>query len=200
MIERIITFEEIVTAAHKELIEQEIHTFPLDPRKLQHDGLIVCSAQDYAEMVGDSIDKILARGKVMDGFIARNVKPGINMAVYDERAYSPRMEFTILHEIGHLVLRTCREDYANLFASECKAPLLMLREIERKGYHLQYSMIMTCFGMSRSAAEYRIDELRFKDPVQTEFDSLMLRQFYDYLTCTWPYHRLHMSTIDIFTD
>lgn len=205
MTERTATFKRVLSVAYKEILDLGIRNMPFDARSIMTENLIICSAQEYSEKTKINVSCLLDKFNIHDGFIYRGITHGINLIMYDGKEYTRRTNFTIFHELSHLILghAVCgkeQEAEANLCASEMIAPLILLRAIEQKGHRLRPNMIMTCFYMSQMAAEYKLDELRFNPHIETEFDSRILRQFYDYLTYVWPSNRINASAIDIFVD
>lgn len=109
---------------------------------------------------------------------------GKYVILYNEKAIARRRNWTVAHELGHLLL--CHEGNApreereaDAFAAALLTPLPVLRYLEDlRGEPLDADAIYSNFNVSRRAAERRLDELASPRRTLTEVETaLMLRLF-----------------------
>lgn len=71
-----------------------------------------------------------------------------NIIGYNERAYTKRIKFSLMHELGHALLNTKSEDSANFFASYILAPRILIHKYNCR----TADKIHEFFGISITAA------------------------------------------------
>lgn len=136
-----------------------------------------------------------------DGYTVKKLRPGLNLILYNEEKYSPRMKFTILHEIGHIRLSHTQdgpreEIEANYFAAQVIAPNIILKEIFSRGYPLTQNLLMSAFWISKECANKKISYLRKYPEIHgNELDAAILNRFKLCLKINTP-HKCRVS-IDV---
>ena len=75
---------------------------------------------------------------------------------YESRRPKGRVRFTIMHEVGHIVLETTSEKDADAFASHSLAPRMAIHYSGCKNA----SDVMRHFGLSEEAADYAFNDYR----------------------------------------
>lgn len=75
---------------------------------------------------------------------------------YENRFPKGRVRFTIMHEVGHIVLESASEKDADAFASHSLAPRMAIHYSGCKNA----SDVMRYFGLSEEAADYAFNDYR----------------------------------------
>lgn len=75
---------------------------------------------------------------------------------YENMCPKKRMRFTIMHEIGHIVLESASEQDANIFASHSLAPRMAIHYSGCKNA----ADVSRYFGLSEEAADYAFNDYR----------------------------------------
>jgi Predicted Zn peptidase len=144
-------------------------------------------------MTHSKIEDATDQYNLEDGYTVKELRPGLNLILYNENRYSPRMRFTILHEIGHIRLNhkkdgSQEEIEANFFASQAIAPNIVLREILNRGYPLTQSLLTSAFWISKECANKKMNYLgRYPEIHSNELDSAILKEFNLCLRLNTPY-------------
>lgn len=135
----------------------------LDVRRLELPiNVIFDSVDSYCASTGIEREE-LAHGRALEGMTVR-VKGGY-LILYNERAIARRRNWTVAHELGHVMLdhsfgNTDEEDEADAFAAALLAPLPALRYLEvLRGEPLDLDAVCGNFNLSRKAAGRRLSEL-----------------------------------------
>lgn len=97
---------------------------------------------------------------------------GVNILFYNKRKPIEHSRFSILHELGHIVLLhdmnagksnpelyKAQEAEANLFAAEMQMPEPVINEFKKRGLKMNAMNIQKLFGTSRQASEIRFRSL-----------------------------------------
>ena len=175
--------------AWRVLIEQKIMHLPVNVSSL-------CLRYESYPLTYDRAEQILKRYglarncKGNDGFALR-MKERI-FIFYNNRCPAGRIRFTLAHELGHVLLGHVQERFpaardeaaeqqANIFASRLLAPACVLRALEVE----TPEALMTLCGLSRKAAEVRLERMRILRAReacgvryrQHELERQVLRQF-----------------------
>lgn len=133
-----------------------IKSFPIDCKKII-DG-IGYTLKSYGELAKAQSDLLLLHSVSSDAFTYFAKK----LIVYNEKQYRRRIRFSLMHEVGHIVLNTDSEDEADAFASSILAPLPIVRM-----YGLTTAdEISQKFDISISAANHVVLDL--KKPFQDD--------------------------------
>lgn len=105
----------------KEILELyklcDIRSFPINCLAIIRG--IGFSVKTYGELAKTKENLLLLHSVSSDAFTYFDKR----LIVYNEREYRRRIRFTLMHEVGHIVLDTDSEDEADAFASEILAPL-----------------------------------------------------------------------------
>lgn len=188
-----INYHDITTIAYTELLHQGVCGIPVDPLKFKFDdGIIVTSLQRYCRMVDSAIELATCGGFFDDGYAVKELRPGLNLILYNQEKYDPRMRFTILHEIGHIRLGhkkhgPVEENEADFFAAQLLAPNVLIREIALRKYPISKECLMSTFWISGKCAERKLRFLsEYPAAVQNELDGKILTLFNKYLIFNLP--------------
>ena len=110
----------------KEILETytrcNIKTFPID-------CLAVIRGIGYtAKTYGDTVKSEEERKILMTGSPDALTYFEKRTIFYNERAHPRRIRFSLMHEVGHIILDTDSEDAADAFAASLLAPLIMVKK------------------------------------------------------------------------
>lgn len=194
---------EIISAAYRELILQGCRTLPVDPRnfKFVNREIIIDTYERYACLSGTTAKAVMPFERTHDGYVTRQLRPGINLILYNKEAYDERMRFTLLHEIahvrlGHTVKTQKEEAEAHFFAAEAIVPDLFLLFLQKQGYRLTPRMISAGFGSSMECAERKMEDLERTRIIRTPYDTQLYELFKKYLLHFFP-RKCDMATLDV---
>lgn len=96
---------------------------------------------------------------------------------YNDDMPHPRIRFSLLHELGHIVLSTLDETYANTFASHLLAPRMVIHYSECKNV----ADVMKIFDLSEQAANYAFEDYRrWHREIVTKGKSKIDQEFYEH--------------------
>lgn len=187
-----IDWAKITSYAYLTLLELDIHEFPIPAKKIKCNGVIISSYQTYSKKTGLPIEKITLGHELEDAFILKGLRPDITLILYNKEKYGPRMKHTLWHEIGHIKCGHKRhgqkeEIEAHFFAAQANAPNILIKAISQRGYSISIPFLMDCFGISKEAAEKKIEYLqKYSFNHNNEYDDLLLLQFSQYLNQKYP--------------
>ena len=118
---------------------------------------------------------------------------GKTVIFYDETKPETHNRFSILHEAGHVINNhdfdvVNRERYdryeieTNYFASQLLMPEQLLRYMQTRGVAITVPFLMENFGVSKTAAQKRIDNLaktnaEWRSRKEKEFDDIILERY-----------------------
>ncbi len=170
----ILTYSEIDTKIFEIFTLQNIRSFPLDCEEIAIQ--LGCLLYRYSELSKEKRSKCLM---VSDESIKLH-----NRIYYNDTMSFAKIRFSIMHEIGHIVLghgeysNDNLEAQANYFSSHILAPRIAIHYSECKNYtHVAHK-----FGLSYEAAQYAFDDYRkwhrhaiYK---MSTYDRLMYNHFY----------------------
>lgn len=182
----------ITSLAYLTLLEQDIREFPIPVKKIKCKGVKICSYQKYAEITGATLEQITLRHELDDAFLLRGLRPGITLILYNKGKYPPRMKHTLWHEIGHIKCEHKKhsekeEIEAHFFAAQITAPNVLIKALYKRGYSISTQFLMECFGISKEAAEKKMEYLRkYTFNHSNEYDDSLLEQFSQYLSKKYP--------------
>lgn len=127
---------------------------------------------------------------------------GKTIIFYDETKPEPHNKFSILHEAGHIINGhdfnvVSPDQYANYevetnyFASQLLMPEQLLRYLQSRGVTITLSFLMNSFGVSKTAARKRIDNLaktnaEWRSREEREFDDIILERYCPLIECHCP--------------
>ncbi|HMM32474.1 MAG TPA: ImmA/IrrE family metallo-endopeptidase [Clostridia bacterium] len=182
----------ITTSAYLTLLELDLHEFPIPTNKIKCEGVKISSYQNYAEKSGCSIEEITFGHELDDAFLLKGLRPGLTLILYNKEKYGARMKHTLWHEVGHIKCNHKKhseqeEIEAHFFAAQANAPNILIKEISNRGYSIDVSFLMECFGLSEEAAKKKKDYLcRYNFNHSNEYDDVVLIQFSDYINFKYP--------------
>ena len=111
----------------------------------------------------------LTRDKMTEGLSIRH--NGVYLILYNENSPRERLNFTLAHEVGHILLGHIGEEGAHLereadaFAAALLCPTVAVRYLEHQNGHvLSEKELCAVFPISREAARRRAEELRRTPP------------------------------------
>ena len=125
--------------------------------------------------------------------------------LYNKEKYGPRMKHTLWHEIGHIKCGHKKhseqeEIEAHFFAAQANAPNILIKAISQRGYSINVSFLVECFGLSKEAAEKKMEYLqKYSFNHSNEYDDLVQLQFAQYLNQKYPTKTNHYYD-DYFED
>lgn len=197
-----IDFEKITCLAYEALLKQRKNEFPLFLEDLYFAGIRFYSYAAYCKKAGIGIHEITLAGAMRDGCASMEIRPGVYFVFYDDSAYSPRMEHTLLHEVGHIVLGhkdagATEEIEANFFASQFRAPNILIKEIHARGYPIlspditpSVDLMSSVFGLSMEAAARKRAYFNRNPNApashSSPLDGAVVRKFQQYLDAYFP--------------
>lgn len=185
-------WEKITSLAYLTLLELDIHEFPIPAKMIRCKDAIICSYQKYAEKTGLPVEEIILGHELEDAFLLKGLRPGVTLIMYDKEKYGPRMKHTLWHEIGHIKCEHKKhgekeEIEAHFFAAQANAPNILIKTISQRGYSINTQFLMECFGLSKEAAEKKIEYLqKYSFSHSNEYDDLVQLQFTTYLNQNYP--------------
>jgi len=189
----------ITSLAYQTLIELKLLSFPIPPNKIKCKNTVITSYQQYAEMVGCSVDELTCGKEVDDGLFLDELRPGLKMILYNEEKYDARVKHTLWHEVGHVQLGHKKhgeqeEIEAHFFASQANAPNVLIKAIALRGHKIDIDLLMQTFGLSEESAKKKLDYLsRFPSSHPNDYDSIMLQLFSRWLDEKFP-NRVHYDS------
>ena len=195
----------ITSLAYLTLLELDIHEFPIPAKKIRCKDVIISSYQKYAKITGLPIEKITLGHELEDAFLLKGLRPDVTLILYNKEKYGPRMKHTLWHEIGHVKCGHKKhgereEIEAHFFAAQANAPNILIKAISQRGYSINSSFLVECFGLSREAAERKMEYLqKYSFNHCNEYDDLVQLQFAQYLNQKYPPKTNHYYD-DYFED
>lgn len=97
-----------------------------------------------------------------------------NIIAYNQEMPRERIRFSLMHELGHLLLHTDKESEANCFASHVLAPRIILK---CSGIIVPRE-VRKLFGISKEAASYALSDVLNGYESPTEDDWAIWSHFY----------------------
>ena len=187
-------FELATLLAYNELLRLKIGACPISGNSFltpSEQAIIVCSYQEFSANTGIPIHTITLGGRLKDGFCVFGVDITRTMIFYNADTYTQRVRFTIMHEVGHVILNHKRntqtqEAEANFFASQFLMPSALLLEIRRRGYNLDENKLCRTFNVSIAAARIKLEQLVSLRHMQNHLDDSIIRRFTPYLDQYFP--------------
>lgn len=117
----------------------------------------------------------------------------------NEKKPKVNQKFSLAHELGHFILGhevdSCKnqreETEANIFAAQLLMPEHIIYELENRGENITPKVLMACFGISKTAADIRIetlDKIRnfYKTGEEKEINDGIVHKFYDFIIKAFP--------------
>lgn len=94
---------------------------------------------------------------------------------FNDKMPAERIRFSLMHELGHLLLHTENETAASLFASHLLAPRIILA---KAGYQNEKETSLL-FGISKEAAQYALHDVQTNHLQWASIDDELLAHFYN---------------------
>lgn len=160
---------------------------PIEAENISIPGksVIFDTIENYSRLTNQNIYEITAGSKVIDG-INIEYSPGEYLVLHSEGASGKgRRNWTMAHEIGHIVLQhntdiALNEIEANFFASCLLMPEAVIKMLMQYGMRVFPEDISRNFGVSFEAAERKVKTLNgFKSMPETRLDKSLRDAFYD---------------------
>ncbi len=184
-------WNDITSLAYQTLIELKLTEFPIPPNKIRCKEVKIVSYQKYAQFSGLTVEEITCSGELKDAFVMRGLRPGLTMILYNEEQIDSRTKHTLWHEVGHVKCGHTRhgpqeEIEAHFFASQANAPNALIKEIAKKGYSIDSSLLTQYFGLSQESAKKKMEYLNkhhfnhtneYDEIIQMQFSSFVNKQF-----------------------
>ena len=186
--------------AYKIILSQERFSFPINPLKIKLPGynIQIVSLQEYASIVGFSINDLTLNSTFNDGY---TYKRGNFIFIFYNNFIDTkeRITWTIAHELGHIVLghqtqSDINEVEANFFAAQLLVPQCVLMQLIKNGVNLTPQYISSKFRISNEASQHCIETLKkvIDKNISTEYDDIIINLFNPYV--------LHDYSYDNFLD
>ena len=150
-----------IDKARDVLVGQDITSFKMNVANLRLTQKVIFDTfQNYAKATGIPVDTF---SLIKDG--CTMIRGSTYIILTDEHTAANRKNWTLAHEVGHVVLghikdESCEERQANGFASELLLPELVVLELQRKLQRpLCEDELSRLFGVSKSAAGVRLRQI-----------------------------------------
>lgn len=185
-------WNQITSLAYQSIIELKVKEFPIPTNKIKCKGVKICSYQKYAEKTCLAIEKITQGNELKDAFLLMGLRKNVVLILYNKNSIDSRMKHTLWHEVGHIKCGhhahgAQEEIEAHFFASQANAPNALIKEIAKRGYTIDMSLLTRCFGLSQDAAQKKIDYLnRHHFNHINEYDEILLMQFSGFINTKFP--------------
>ena len=187
-------FELITLLAYNEILRLKIGALPINSDTFLTPGeqdIIVCSYQEFSKSTGVSLKDLSLNGKLGDGFFVSGIRGFRTMIFYNAAIYTPRVRFTLIHEVGHIMLNHNRnakieESEANFFASQFLMPSAIILELRIRGYNPDVNKLCRIFNVSQAAANIKLNHLAEQPYTETHLDSNIVKRFTPYLNQYFP--------------
>jgi len=178
---RIPDYRKAKETATQILRKQDFNVVDIDVRKFTYSkDIVFIETSRYCEYIGISDWEL--RRIIDDGCTIHDTKTDICTVIYndrcDERYSQGRVQYTLAHEVGHIYLDHGAEDdrtdeiEANAFANQLLMPeYTILRMYNDFGY-VNQGAISAIFGVSKSAAQNRLDSLKRRKGIYYNQDDI----------------------------
>lgn len=178
---RIPDYQKAKTAATQVLRKQNFNVVDIDVRKFNYcKDIIFIETWRYCECVGISDWEL--RRIINDGCTIHDTKTDICTVIYndrcDERYSQGRVQYTLAHEVGHIYLDHGADDdrtdeiEANAFASQLLMPEYSILRMYKDYGYVNQGAISAIFGVSKSAAQNRLDSLKRRKGIYYNQDDI----------------------------
>ena len=184
---------EITSLAYLTLLELDLRKLPIPSKKIRCKGVMVTSYQKYAEITNSTINQLTFGNELEDAFFLKGLRPELKIILYNKEKYDARLKHTLWHEIGHIKLNHEKhgekeEIEAHFFAGQANAPNVLIKAIAQRGYNIDTTFLVECFGLSDESARKKMDYLgRYGFDHTNEYDDVVLLQFQNYIDTIYPY-------------
>lgn len=142
-------YEEVLHAILSLYRDCNVTTFPIDVRSiLKHYGFRIYSYSTLREQNEEIFE--LCRSYTNDSFRWKDI------IGYNEKAHDRRIFFSLMHELGHVVLKTKSEMLCDAFASHILAPRILVHKFGCRNAE----QIHDQFGLSYSASNVVLSDYK----------------------------------------
>ncbi len=185
-------WSEITSLAYLTLLQLNIDVLPVPVKKIKCKDVIITSYQNYSEKSGLSISDITCGHELDDAFLLSNLRPGLQIILYNKLKYGSRLKHTLLHEVGHIKCGHKKhgeqeEIEAHFFAAQANAPNIIINELNKRGYTIKKSFLMEVFGLSEESSQKKMNYIgKYGFTHKNEYDDLILHQFMPCLDSLYP--------------
>ncbi len=191
-------FSKAYSNANNILVKSKvISTFPFSPIQLVKEQTpYVCRTYSKARKYGVDMRDFGSESAVIMSLGDRTI------IFYDDAKPMTHVGFSILHEAGHPINghdfhKKDEETYGryevetNFFAAQLLMPEQLLRELQSRGVRITIPFLQANFGVSKLAAEKRIDTLaktvsEWRSRSEREFDDIILMKYASFLDSVCP--------------
>lgn len=190
-------WEGITSLAYLTLIQMGITSFPIPHERIKFEDIIICSYQKYSRITELSIAEISCGHSLDDAYCIKGLRSNITFILYNKQTISSRLKHTILHEVGHIKCNHCKhgekeEIEAHFFASQVNVPNIVIKEISKRGYMINISLLTDYFGLSKESANKKLTYLKkYHFSHINEYDDILLQQFSDFIVSNFPLKTPH---------
>jgi hypothetical protein len=190
-------WDDITSMAYMTLIELNYKSFPIPPNKISCKEVIISSFQKYARITGKTIGELTCDHEFDDAFLLKEVRPGLNIILYNKDKSESRIKHTLWHEVGHIKCGHKKhgekeEIEAHFFAGQANAPNVLIKTLAKRGYTITTHFLMECFALSEESAQKKMSYLnRFGFDHKNEYDDFITQQFSDYINMKYPVKTKH---------
>lgn len=187
----------ITSSAYMTLLELNLKEFPIPLDKIKCKGVRISSLQNYAAKTGLSMEEISCGHELDDAFLLKEIRPGVNMILYNKDKFDKRVRHSLLHEVGHFKCGHMKhgeqeEVEAHFFAAQANAPNVLIKAITQRGHQVNKAVLMGCFGLSDESANKKMEYLqKYGFNHANEFDDVVLAQFSGFIDATYPNRNRH---------
>ncbi len=204
-----VDFRQAVVKANELLVKAAIRAYPFDPRSIvKQIPNCVCRKASQLRRWGAELRDLGSESAILTSFGGRNI------VFYDETKPIYHVGFSILHELGHLLLQhplrtrnmLCGEYHryeleANFFAAQMLMPYQIISELTRRHFGITQSSLSSVFGVSQDAAHKRLVTLSHARDIrrsasEREFDDIIVDLAAGFLESICPSY----SLFDIDTE
>ena len=187
----LLDWPQITEQAYAEWLKISGGHFPLDPTVTIIEGVKVFSYKEIAAMSGRNPESVKQALSGRDSFVETGLIDGVSIIIYDSDRHRPRVMQSIWHEVGHIRMGhgddgPLEEIEANFFASQVRAPDVILREIVHRGYMLNDRLLREYFGLSREAATRKRRHIETVRLAPTEYDEEISARCEFYIAMNFP--------------
>ena len=185
-------WKNITSLAYETLVRLRLQSFPIPAKKIKCDGVMITSYQKYSEKTGIPIEHITLGYELDDAFLLKELRPGLQLILYNKEKYNNRVKHTLWHEIGHIKCGhrqhgEIEEVEAHFFASQANAPSAVIKEIARRGYRIDVDFLVQCFELSKEAAQKKMNYLsKYGFEHINKYDEILQMQFSNFINSKYP--------------
>ena len=185
-------WKEITSLAYMTLLELGVQEFPIVTKGIKLKGVVISSYQTYARITNTSLEQISLEYEFDDALLIKELRPNLQLILYNKNKYNARLKHSLLHEIGHIKLNHKKhgereEIEAHFFAAQVNAPNIIIKAIAQRGYKVDSRCLIDCFGISEESAQKKMEYLnKYSFEHKNDFDDTLLLQFAYFINTKFP--------------